>query len=244
MLRILRTFEAKVLRVSLLTYRLVPKTPNSGTILLLFSNQVVSNSLWPHGVQLPCPDLPAPQHLPVVVVQSLRVKVLRASLLTWTLVLGTPNSGTFLLSLLFSHSVLSDSLWPHGLQHSRLPCPSLFPRVCSNSCLFCLWFHPTISSSVIPFSSCLQSCPESGCFPVSQLLASGGQSIGASTSASVLPMNIQGWFPLGLTGLISLQSKGLSRVFSSTTVGRHQIFSTQSFLLSSSHIHTWPLEKL
>ena len=120
--------------------------------------------------------------------------------------------------LLFSHSVMSNSLWPHGLQHARLPCPSLPPGVCSNSCPLSQWRHPTISSSVTPFSSCLQFFPASRPFPMNQLFTSGSQSIGASASASVLPMNIQGWFPLGWTGLISLKSKGLSRVFSSTTV--------------------------
>ena len=110
--------------------------------------------------------------------------------------------------LLLSCSVVSNSLWPHGLQHTRLPCPSLAPRTCTNSYPLSRWCHPTISSSVIPFSSCPQSFPASGSFLISQLFASGGQSIGASTSASVPPMNIQGWFLLGLTGLISLQSKG------------------------------------
>ena len=110
--------------------------------------------------------------------------------------------------LLFSCSVVSNSLWPHGLQHTRLPCPSLAPRTCTNSCPLSLWCHPTISSSVIPYSSCPQSFPATGSFLISWLFASGGQSIGASTSASVPPMNIQGWFLLGLTGLISLQSKG------------------------------------
>ena len=120
------------------------------------------------------------------------------------------------LLLLSSHSVMSDSLWPHGLQHARLPCPSSSPRVCSNSYPSSWWCHPTISSSVIPFSFCLQFFPASGSFPMSQLFASGGQSVGVSASASILPMNIQDWFPLGLTGLISSLSKGLSRVFSST----------------------------
>ena len=118
---------------------------------------------------------------------------------------------------LFSHSVMSNSLWPHGLQHARLPCPSPTPGACSNSCPLCRWCHPTISSTVALFSFCLQSFPASGCFRMSWLFPSGDQSIGASASASVLPMNIQGWFSLKLTGLISLQSKGLSRVFSSTT---------------------------
>jgi len=128
---------------------------------------------------------------------------------------------------LFSHSVLSDSLWLRGLQHVRLPCPSPSPRACSNSCPLSRWCHPTVSSSVIPFSFCLQSFPASGSFQMSQLFASRGQSIGASASVSVLPMNIQDWFPLGLTGLISLESKGPSRVFSNTTVQKHQFFNTQ-----------------
>ena len=135
-----------------------------------------------------------------------------------------------------------DSLQPHGLQHAWLPCLSLSPRVWSNSWPLSRWCQPTISSSVILFSSCPQSFPESGPFPVSQLLASGSQSIGASASASVLPMNIQGWFSLGLTGLISLQFKGLSRVFSNTTVQKHQFFGAQPSLWSISHIHTWLLE--
>ena len=130
-----------------------------------------------------------------------------------------------------------------GLQHTKLPCPSQTPRVYSNTCPSNRWCHPAISSSVIPFSSCLQSLPESGFFPTSWFFASGGQIIRASASASVLPMNIWGWFPLGLSGFISLLPKGLSRVFSSTTVWRHQFFSPQSFLLSSSHIHIWLLEK-
>ena len=127
----------------------------------------------------------------------------------------------------FSHSVVSDSLWPHGLQHTRPPCPSATPRTYPNSCPLSRWCHPTISSSVVPFSSCPQSLPASGSFQMSQLFASGGQSIGVSASASVLPMNIQDWFPLGLTVLISLQSQGLSRVFSNTTVQKHQFFGTQ-----------------
>ena len=122
------------------------------------------------------------------------------------------------LLLLFTRSVVSNSLWPHGLQHARLPCPLPSFRVCSNSCPVSQWCHPTIFSSVVPFSSCLQSFPASGSFPVSWLFTSGGQSIGASVSASILPMSIQGWFPLGLTGLISLLSRGLSRVFSSNTI--------------------------
>ena len=195
----------------------------------------------------------------------------------------------------FSHSVMSDSLRPYRLQHIRLPCPSASPGACPNSCPLSRWCHPTISSSVVHFSSCPQSFPASRSFPMSwlftsggpsigalasvfpmniqgwfplgltglislqskrlsrvfwsiiiwkhQFFASGGQSIGASASASVFPMNIQGWFPLGLTSLISLQSKGLSRVFSSPTVWKHQFFRTQPSLWSSSHIHTWLLEK-
>ena len=145
--------------------------------------------------------------------------------------------------LQFSHSVVSDSLQPHGLQHTRLPCPSPIPRACSNSCPSSQWCHPTISSSVVPFSSCLQSFPASRSLPMSQLFTSGSQSIGVSASASVLPINIQDRFPLGWTGWISLQSKGLSRVFSNTTVQKHQFFGTQLSLWSNSHIHTWLLEK-
>ena len=144
-------------------------------------------------------------------------------------------------SVQFSHSVVSNSLWPQGLQHVRLPCPSPTPRAYSESCLLSRWCHPTISSSVI-FTSHLQSFPASGSFQMSQFCISGGQSIGVSASASVLPMNVQDWFPLGLTGLI-LQSNGLSTVFSNTTVQKHQLFGTQLSLKSNSHIHTWLLEK-
>ena len=147
------------------------------------------------------------------------------------------------ISVQFSHSVMCDSLWPHGLQHARFPCPPSTPRACSNSCPSCWWCHPTILSSVVPFSSCLQSFPASGSFPMNQFFESGGQSIGVSVSASFLPMNIQDWFPLGLTGLISWQSKCLSRVFSNTTVQKHQFFSVQLSLWSNLHIHTWLLEK-
>ena len=143
----------------------------------------------------------------------------------------------------FSHSVMSDSLWPHGLQHSRLPCPSPTRRAYSNSCPSHQWCHPAISCSVVPFSSCLQSFPASGSFPVIWLFASGGYSIGASASASVLPVSIQGWFPLGLTGLISLQSKGLLVIFNSTAIWKHQFFGAQPSLWSISHICTWLLEK-
>ena len=143
----------------------------------------------------------------------------------------------------FSHSVVSDFLWPHGLQHVSLPCPSPAPGACSNSCPLSWWFYSTISFSVVSFSSCLQSLPASGSFPMSQFIPSGGQTIGASVSASVLPMNIQDWFPLGLTGWISLLFQGLSRVFSNTTAQKHQFFSTQLSLWSDCYIHTWLLEK-
>jgi len=134
-------------------------------------------------------------------------------------------------SVQFSRSVVSDSLRPHGLQHSRLPCPSPTPGVYSNSCPLSRWCHPPISSSVIPFSSHLQSFPASGSFPMRQFFTSSGQSIGVSASASVLPMNIQDWFPLGWTGWISLQSKGLSRVFSNTTVQKHQFLQCSAFFI-------------
>ena len=138
---------------------------------------------------------------------------------------------------------MSDSLWLHELQHTRLPCPSLSPRICLNSGPLSRWYHLTLSSSVAPFSSCPQSFPATGSFPMNWLFASGSQRIGASALAPVLPMNIQAWFPLGLTGLISLLSKGLSRVFSSITVQKHQFISVQLSLWSSSHIHTLLLEK-
>ena len=146
-------------------------------------------------------------------------------------------------SVQFSRSVVSDSLRPHESKHGRPPCPSPAPRVYSNSCPTSRWCHPAISSSVVPFSSCLQSLPASGSFPMSQLFAWGGQSTGVSASVPVLPMNTQDWSPLGWTGWISLQSKGLSRVFSNTTVQKHQFFCAQLSSLSNSHIHTWPLEK-
>ena len=144
---------------------------------------------------------------------------------TWAI--GNINSTVIFSSVQFSHSVVSDSLRPHGLQHARLSCPSPTPRAYSNSCPLSWWCHPTISSSVVPFSSHFQSFPASGSFPLSQFFASGGQSIGVSASASVLPMNIQDWFPLGWTGWISLHSKGFSRVFSNTTVQKHQFFFAQ-----------------
>ena len=146
-------------------------------------------------------------------------------------------------SVEFSGSVVSDSLWPHEPQHARPPCPSPTPGVHPNPCPLSGWCYPTIASCVVPFSSCPQSFPASESFQMNQLFASGGQSIGVSASTLVLPMNTQDWSALGWTGWISLQSKGLSRVFSNTTVQKHQFFSTQSSLWSNSHIQTWLLEK-
>ena len=149
----------------------------------------------------------------------------------------------YVISVQFSRSVVSDSLRPHESQHARPPCPSSTPGVHSISRPSSQWCHPAISSSVVPFSACPQSLPASGSFPMSQLFPWGGQSIGVSASASVLPMNSQDWSPLGWTGWISLQSKGLSRVSSNTTVQKHQFFGTQLSSQSNSHIHAWPLEK-
>ena len=154
----------------------------------------------------------------------------------------TNISRTFLF-FHFSCSVVSYSLQPPGLQHSRLPCPSPTPRACSNSCPLSWWCHPTISSSVIPFPPAFNLSQYQGLFQISQFFALGGQSTGVSASASVVSMNIQNWFPLGWTGSISLQSKGLSRFFSNTTVEKHQFFGAQLSLWSNSHIHTWLLEK-
>jgi len=151
--------------------------------------------------------------------------------------------GAQFTSVQFSRSVVSDSLRPHESQHARPPCPSPTPGVHSNSCPSSRWCHPAISSSVVPFSSYPQSLPASGSFPMSQLFVWGGQGIGVWASASVLPKNIQDWSPSGWTGWISLESKGLSRVFSNTTVQKHQFFCTQLSSQSNSHIHTWPLEK-
>ena len=153
-----------------------------------------------------------------------------------------PQYCLFTALLLFSCSVMSNSLWPHGLQQAWLPCPLPSPRACSNSWPLSQWCCLTISSSVVPISFCLQSFPASVSFLMSWLFASGGQNI--RVSVSVLAMNIQNWLLLKWTGLISLQSKGLSRVFSSTTVWKHQFFHAQPSLWSSSQIHTWLLEKL
>ena len=138
---------------------------------------------------------------------------------------------------------MSNSLQSHGLQHARLPCPSPSPRVCSNSCPLSRWYHPNISSTVAPFSSCLQSFPASGSFLMSQLFTSGGQSIGVSASTSFLPMNIQDWSPLGWTVWISLKSKGLSRVFSSSTIQKHQFFVARPSSWVNFHIHTLSMGK-
>ena len=166
-----------------------------------------------------------------------------SSILAWRIPWTEKPGRLQFSSVQFSHSVTSDSLQPHESQHSKPPCPSPTPRVYSNSCPSSRWCHPAISSSVSPFSSCPQSLPASGFFPVSQLITLDGQSIGISASASVLPMNTQDWSPLGWTGWISLQSKGLSRVFSNTTVQKQQFFSAQLSSQSNSHIHLWQLEK-
>ena len=147
--------------------------------------------------------------------------------LLFAVVLEVWGSGTSRRNVQFSGSVVCDSLWPHELQHTRPPCPSPTPRVYSNSYPLSRWCHPTIASSVIPFCSWLQSFPASASFQMSQFFASGGQSTGVSGSASVLPMNIQDWFPLEWTGWITLESKRLSRVIYNTTVQRHQDFSAQ-----------------
>ena len=155
----------------------------------------------------------------------------------------SPQLSALNASVQFSRSVVSDSLWPHESQHPRPPCPSATLRVYPNPCPSSQWCHPAISFSVIPFFSCPQSFPALGSFPMSQLFAWGGQSIGVSASTSVLPMNTQDWSPLRWTGWIFLQSKGFSKVFSNTTVQKHQFFSAQLSSHSNSHIHTWPLEK-
>ena len=147
------------------------------------------------------------------------------------------------ISAQFSRSVVSDSLWFHGLQHARLLCPSPAPGTCLNTCTSSQWCHPAISSSVVPFSSCPQSLSASKSFPMSQLFTWGSQSTGVSALEPFLPKKSQGWSPSEWTGWISLQSKGLSRVFSNTTVQKHQFFGTQPSSQSNSHIHTWPQEK-
>ena len=163
------------------------------------------------------------------------LKIISISLLNFIIILIS-SANIFFKLLLFSCSVVSDSLWPHGLHQARLPCPSPSLGTCSNSCLLSQWYHPTILSSVVPFPSCLQSFPPSRSFLISQLFSSDGQSIGTSALASVLLMNIQDWFPLGLTGLISLQSKGLSRVFSNHVSSKARIFWCSAvFMVQLSH---------
>ena len=160
--------------------------------------------------------------------------------------MGKSNSHTLVVqfsSVQFSRSVMSDSLRPHESQHARPPCPSPSPGVHPDSRPLSPWCHPAISSLVIPFSSCPQSLPASESFPISQLFAWGAQRTGASALSSFLPKKSQGWCPSEWTGWISLQSKGLSRVFSNTTVQKHQFFSAQLSLQPNSHIHTWPQEK-
>ena len=163
----------------------------------------------------------------------------------WLLIVKTDEHLLLLWfsSIQFSRWVMSNSLQPHESQHARPNCPSPTPGVQPNSCASNRWCHPAISSSVVPFSSCPQSLPESGCFPMSQLFAWGGQSTEVSALASFLSKKSQGWSPSEWTGWISLQSKGLSRVFSNTTIQKHQFFGAQLSSQSNSHIHTWPLEK-
>ena len=195
---------------------------------------------WPHlrgcGILVPNQELnPCPLQWKCEVFTGLLGKSQSHELL---------RNGSFLVdSVQLSHSVVSNSLWPHEQQHARPPYPSPTAGVYPNPCSLCWWCHPTISSSVVPFSSCPQSFPASGSFQMSQLFASGGQSTGVSASTSVLPMNTQDWSPLEWTGWISWQSKGLSRVFSNTIVQKHQVFGPQLSSQSNSHIHTWPLEK-
>ena len=172
------------------------------------------------GLPFPIPgDLPNPGIRPVSLASPVLTGEFFTNGATWEV--HSWLNDIVLVSVQFSHSVMSDSLQNHRLQHARLPCPSPISRACLNSCPLSQWCHPTISSTVIPFPSCHRSFPASGSFPISQFFTTVGQSIGVSASASVLPMNVQDWFPLGWTGLISLLSKGLSRVFSNTTVQKH-----------------------
>ena len=175
-------------------------------------------------------------------------RILQARILEWVSI-SFSKDGKWIMSLregafcvTVSLSVVPDSLQPYGVQHTRLPCPSPTPRACSNSHPSSQWCHPAISSSVIPFSSCPQSLAASESFPMSQVFVWGGQSTGVSALASFLPKNTQDWSPSEWTGWISLKSKELSRVFSNTTVQKHQFFGPQLSSQSNSHIHTWPLE--
>ena len=200
-------------------------------------------SVSPHSFLLPSytatPAVQPPPLLPLATSSQFPIAI---SLLSEECCINGITQG-IIFSVQFRCSVVSDSLWPHESQHASPPCPSPTPGVHPNPCPLSQWCHPIITSSVVPFSSCTQSFPASGSFQMSQLFTSAGQSIGVSASTSVLPMNTQDWSPLEWTGWISLQSKGLSRVFSSTTVQKHQFFGAQLSLQSNSHIHTWPLEK-
>ena len=195
------------------------------------SCSVMSDSFWPHGLYSPWNSLGQNTGMgSLSLLQGIfptqgsnQVSHIAGGFFTSWATREALVSG----SVQFSLSVMSDSLWPHGLQHTRPPCPSPTPGVYSNSCPLSQWCHPTISSFVVPFSSCLQSFPASGSFQMSQLFTPGGQSIGVSASTSVLPMNIQDWSPSEWIGWISLQFKGLSRVFSNTTVQKYQLFGTQ-----------------
>ena len=214
-------------RMNALPFILLPVSPGPLRLKRLPFNWTVNNSLW-------CPSVY--RHIDLSTVKEVKD--------FFFFFIRKVSADTCSLKL-FSSVVQScpDSLRPHEPQHARPPCPSPTPGVHPNPCPSSRWCHPTISSSVIPFSSYPQSFPASGSFPMSQLFTSGGQSIAVSASTSVLPMNTQDWSPLGWTGWISLQSKGLSRVFSSTIVQKYQFFSAQPSSLSNSHIHTWPLEK-
>ena len=204
-------------------------------LIFLFSSLLLQISCWNLWVLL----IPSKNFFPFVSIDDRNMSVSTDS--SYFLI-PKRNLSQGMQSVQFSHSVMSNCLRPHESQHARPPCPSPTPRVHSNSHPSSWWCRPAISSSVIPFS-CPQSLPASESFPMSQLFAWGGQSIWVSPSASVLPMNTQDWSPLGWTGWISLQSKGLSRVFSNTTVQKHQSFGAQLSSQSNTHIHTWPLEK-
>ena len=185
----------------------------------VFSNESVLSMRWPKYWSFSFSISPSNEYSGLI---SVRI--------AWLNLLAVQGTLNGISSVQFSHSVMSDSLRPHESQHDRPPGQSPMPGVYTNSCALIRWHNPTISSSVIPFSSCLQSLPASGSFQMSQLFSSGGLSTGFSASTSVLPMNTQDWSPLGWTGWISLLSKGLSRVFSNTTVQKHQFFGTQPSL--------------
>ena len=231
------------------------KSKVCGVSFSQFSRSVMSDSLWPHELQHirpPCPS-PTPGVHPNPCPSSWWCHpTISSSVIPFSCPQSFPgsfqmsqllSSGVSFSSVQFSHSVVSNSLQPHEAQHTRNPCPSPSPGVHWNSHPLSWWCHPAISSSIVPFSSCLQSLPASESFPVSQPFTWGGQSTGVSALASVLPKNTQGWSPLEWTGWISLQAKGISRVFSKTTVQKHQLFGAQISSQSNSHIHTWLLEK-